>query len=158
MSAATHAASGSSGSSGSSGAPAQATSVASRLPRWWPLAAIGLLAAVLRVSTLNLQSFWYDEAFTPVHVLHPSLWETLRSVVHTENTPPLWYVIAWADARVLGTGEIALRLPSAIAGIATVPGANWPGARLRSCVRCWSRSTRCSSGTRRRPARTRCSC
>ncbi len=118
MSAATHAAS---GSRGSSGAPAQATSVASRLPRWWPLAAIGLLAAVLRVSTLNLQSFWYDEAFTPVHVLHPSLWETLRSVVHTENTPPLWYVIAWADARVLGTGEIALRLPSAIAGIATVP-------------------------------------
>ena len=92
-----------------------------RLPRWWPLAALTLLAAVLRLSTLDLQSFWYDEAFTPVHVLHPSLWATLRSVVHTENTPPLWYVLAWADSRVLGTGEVALRLPSAIAGIATVP-------------------------------------
>ncbi len=115
MSAATHAARGSSGSS------TQAAGVASRLPRWWPLAAIALLAAVLRLSTLNLQSFWYDEAFTPVHVLHPSLWATLRSVVHTENTPPLWYVLAWADARVLGTGEVALRLPSALAGIATVP-------------------------------------
>ncbi len=115
MSAAAHAARGASGSS------APAASAASRLPRWWPLAAIGLLAAVLRLSTLNLQSFWYDEAFTPVHVLHPSLWATLRSVVHTENTPPLWYVIAWADARVLGTGEVALRLPSALAGIATVP-------------------------------------
>jgi mannosyltransferase len=91
------------------------------LPAWWPLAALTLLAAVLRLSTLNLQSFWYDEAFTPVHVLHPSLWATLRSVVHTENTPPLWYVIAWADSRVLGTGEVALRLPSALAGIATVP-------------------------------------
>ena len=90
-------------------------------PAWWPLAALTLLAAVIRLATLGEQSFWYDEAFTPVHVLHPSLWATLRSVVHTENTPPLWYVIAWADARVLGTGEVALRLPSALAGIATVP-------------------------------------
>ena len=92
-----------------------------RLPPWWPLAALVLLAAVLRLSTLDVQSFWYDEAFTPVHVLHSSLSATLHAVVHTENTPPLWYLIAWLDARVLGDGEIALRLPSALAGIATVP-------------------------------------
>ncbi len=91
------------------------------LPAWWPLAAIVLLAAALRLSTLDLQSLWYDEAFTPVHVLHPSLWTTLRSVVHTENSPPLWYILAWVDSRVLGTGALALRLPSALAGIATVP-------------------------------------
>ncbi|MGA8365626.1 MAG: glycosyltransferase family 39 protein [Solirubrobacteraceae bacterium] len=91
------------------------------LPAWWPLAALTILAAILRLTTLGAQSFWYDEAFTPVHVLHPSLTATLRSVVHTENTPPLWYLIAWADSRVLGTGEYALRLPSALAGIATVP-------------------------------------
>lgn len=89
--------------------------------QWWALAAVTLLAAVLRLSTLDLQSFWYDEAFTPLHVLHPSLWATLRSVTHTENTPPLWYVLEWADSRLLGTGEVALRLPSALAGIATVP-------------------------------------
>jgi|HubBroStandDraft_4_1064222.scaffolds.fasta_scaffold10112_3 mannosyltransferase len=100
------------------------------LPAWWPLAALTILAAALRLSTLDLQSFWYDEAFTPVHVLHPSLWATLRAVVHTENTPPLWYAIAWADARVLGTGEVALRLPSALAGIATVPIAWAIGAEL----------------------------
>lgn len=94
---------------------------ARRLPAWWPLAALTILAGALRLLTLHLQSFWYDEAFTPVHVLHPSLWATLRSFVHTENTPPLWYVIAWADSRVLGSGEVALRLPSALAGIATVP-------------------------------------
>jgi hypothetical protein len=92
-----------------------------RLPGWWPLAALVLLAAALRLSTLDLQSFWYDEAFTPVHVLHPSLVATLRAMVHHENNPPLWYVLAWADSRVLGTGEVALRLPSALAGIATVP-------------------------------------
>jgi mannosyltransferase len=91
------------------------------LARWWPLVAVTVLAAALRLSTLNLQSFWFDEAFTPVHVLRPSLWATLRGIGRTENTPPLWYILAWADSRVLGTGEIALRLPSALAGIATVP-------------------------------------
>jgi mannosyltransferase len=99
-------------------------------PSWWPLAALTLLAAALRLSTLGLQSFWYDEAFTPVHVLHASLGSTLRAVVHTENTPPLWYLVAWADVRVLGDGEVALRLPSALAGIATVPVAWMIGREL----------------------------
>jgi mannosyltransferase len=101
-------------------APARSSRVAA-LPSWWPLAAITVLATALRLSTLGLQSFWYDEAFTPVHVLHPSLWATLRSVARTENSPPLWYLLEWADYRVLGDGVLALRLPSALAGIATVP-------------------------------------
>ncbi len=103
--------------------PAGMREVAARqsLPAWWPLAALTLLAAVLRLSTLDLQSFWYDEAFTPVHVLHHGLGATLRAVSRTENSPPLWYLLEWVDYRLLGNGEIALRLPSALAGIATVP-------------------------------------
>jgi hypothetical protein len=100
------------------------------LRAWWPLALLVLLAAALRLGTLNLQSFWYDEAFTPVHVLHASLGATLRAFVHTENTPPLWYVVIWGWARVFGTGEVALRLPSALAGIATVPVAWGIGSEL----------------------------
>jgi hypothetical protein len=88
------------------------------LPRWWPLAALLLVAAAARLPTLSLQSFWYDEAFTPVHVLHPSLLATLRSVASRENTPPLWFALVWAISRVLGTGVVALRLLSALAGIA----------------------------------------
>ena len=137
---------------------------AAELARWWPLAALTLLAAVLRLSTLGLQSFWYDEAFTVVRDLHPSLGSTLHSVVHTENNPPLWYLIAWADSRVLGTGAVALRLPSALCGIALVPVAWAHRRRARRAapgdpdVRRWWRSTRCTCGTRRRPARTACSC
>jgi mannosyltransferase len=100
---------------------ARAPARARGLAPWWPLAALTLLAAVLRLTTLGEQSFWYDEAFTPVHVLRGGLGATLHAVVHTENTPPLWYVLAWADARVFGDGPLALRLPSALAGIATVP-------------------------------------
>jgi mannosyltransferase len=102
-------------------AGAPAAGAARRLPAWWPLAVLIVLAAALRFSTLGLQSFWYDEAYTPVHVLHTSLSATLRAMVHSENTPPLWYVIEWVDYRVLGSGEVALRLPSALAGVATVP-------------------------------------
>jgi mannosyltransferase len=120
----------------SAAAPATPAAVAEeraperRLPGWWPLAALTLLAAALRLSTLDLQSFWYDEAFTPVHVLHAGLFSTLRSVAHTENSPPLWYLLEWADARVLGAGEVALRLPAALAGIATVPVAWAIGVEL----------------------------
>jgi 4-amino-4-deoxy-L-arabinose transferase-like glycosyltransferase len=91
------------------------------LVRWWPLLALTALAAVLRLATLDHQSFWYDEAFTPVHVLRPGLGATLHGVVHSENSPPLWYLLAWVFERVLGDGEVALRLPSALAGIALVP-------------------------------------
>jgi mannosyltransferase len=113
--------------------------VRARPPAWWVLAGLVLVAGALRLSTLGLQSFWYDEAFTPVHVLHASLWATLRSVVHHENTPPLWYVIAWAFSRVLGSGALALRLPSALFGIATVPVAWAIGRELagrRAAIAC----------------------
>jgi mannosyltransferase len=106
-----------------------------RLGAWWPLAALLLLAAGLRLSTLDLQSFWYDEAFTPVRVLHAGLGATLHSVVHTENSPPLWYLLAWVDVRLFGDGELALRLPSALAGIATV-GVAWAIGRELAGERC----------------------
>jgi uncharacterized membrane protein len=105
-----------------------------RLPVWWPLAALTLLAGALRFSTLDLQSFWYDEAFTPVHVLHASLVATLRSMVHDENTPPLWFVVIWAWSRVFGTGMVALRFPSALAGTLTVPVAWAIGRELAGRV------------------------
>ncbi|HTA13877.1 MAG TPA: glycosyltransferase family 39 protein [Solirubrobacteraceae bacterium] len=99
---------------------ARPRSRASSPASWWPLFAIVALGAVLRLGTLGSQSFWYDEAFTPVHVLRAGLGATLHNVVHTENTPPLWYLLEWGISRVLGTGVVALRMLSALAGIATV--------------------------------------
>ncbi len=115
--------------------PADASHRAARTSVWaawcpWPLAAILLLAATLRLPTLGSQSLWYDEAFTPVHVLHASLGATLHSVSQTENSPPLWYVLEWDFTRVLGTGAVALRLLSALAGLATVPLAWGVGREL----------------------------
>jgi hypothetical protein len=100
------------------------------LPAWWPLAALLLLAAVLRFATLDLQSLWYDEAYTPVHVLRPSLFTTLHNVVRTENSPPLWYVLEWGWTRIFGTGAVALRFISALAGLGTVAAGWWIGREL----------------------------
>jgi mannosyltransferase len=100
------------------------------LAAWWPLAVVVVGAAALRLSTLDLQSFWYDEAYVPVHTLHASLGATLEAVVKRENTPPLWYVLVWGWSRVFGTGAVALRLPSALAGLATVAAAWGIGKEL----------------------------
>jgi mannosyltransferase len=107
------------------------------LAQWWPLAALVVGAAALRLSTLDLQSFWYDEAYVPVHTLHASLGATLEAVVKRENTPPVWYVLIWGWSRVFGTGEVALRLPSALAGVATVAvawGIGWELAGRRAAI------------------------
>jgi hypothetical protein len=120
-------------------APAATARRAVTAPAWWPLAALLVLAAALRLSTLGLQSFWFDEAYTPVHVLHPSLSATWTSMVHSENSPPLWYLLEWLDYRILGSGEVALRLPSALAGIATVAVAWALGGELggrRTAIAC----------------------
>lgn len=100
----------------------------SELAQWLPLTAALVVAAALRFTTIGEQSLWYDEAFTPVHVLHASLGATLAAVAHHENTPPLWYVLIWAWSRVFGLGAVALRFPSGLAGVATVPVA-WAIAR-----------------------------
>jgi 4-amino-4-deoxy-L-arabinose transferase-like glycosyltransferase len=99
---------------------------------YWPLALLLALAAIVRFATLDQQSLWYDEAVTAVRVLHPSLGSTLSAVVHVENTPPLYYVLAWGWTRVLGTSVFALRSLSAAAGVATVAVAWAIGRELGS--------------------------
>ncbi|HXR28206.1 MAG TPA: glycosyltransferase family 39 protein [Solirubrobacteraceae bacterium] len=99
---------------------------------YWPLVLLMALAAAVRFATLDQQSLWYDEAVTAVRVLHPSLRSTLSAVVHVENTPPLYYVLAWGWTRVLGIGAFALRSLSAVAGVALVAVAWTIGSELAS--------------------------
>lgn len=90
----------------------------------WPLYLILAAGAALRLSTLGLQSLWYDEAFTAVHVFGGSFGHMLSQLPHTENTPPLWYVLEWVVIQALGHGAVALRLLSALAGVALI-GVMW---------------------------------
>jgi mannosyltransferase len=93
-----------------------------------PLALV-LLAAVLRLPTLSQQSFWLDEAYT-VRLVRSSLGAMLRALPHSESTPPVYYVLAWAWTRIFGHSEAGLRSLSALAGIATVAVAYAVARRL----------------------------
>jgi uncharacterized membrane protein len=86
----------------------------------WLLAALIVVAVVIRIITLDNQSLWADEALTAHEVRLPfgAMWHTVASV---ETTPPLYFVLIWAWAKVFGGGAVALRAFSAIAGVALVP-------------------------------------
>jgi mannosyltransferase len=96
------------------------------------LLVVGLitLAAGLRFSTLDLQSFWHDEAVTVDRVLKPNFGDMLGTIGWSESTPPLYYVLAWGWSKLFGTGEVGLRSLSAVLGTATVPVAFAAGAEL----------------------------
>jgi mannosyltransferase len=95
------------------------------------LAALTALAAILRFSTLHVQSFWYDEAVT-VQLVRGSFGHMLSSIGGSESTPPLYYALAWVWTRVFGHWEVGLRSLSALAGTAFVPVAYAAARELAS--------------------------
>jgi 4-amino-4-deoxy-L-arabinose transferase-like glycosyltransferase len=91
-----------------------------RADAWvWALAALSVAGAALRFATLRVQSFWLDEAVTHQLVTR-TLGSMLSAIPHSESTPPLYYVAAWAWVRVFGAGEAGLRSLSALFGSATI--------------------------------------
>src|SRR4051812_945090 len=76
-------------------------------------------AFVLRALGLG-QSLYGDEIFTHDLIAGHGLGGLLSGVHSTSITPPLHYVVAWAFAH-LGDDRIWIRVPSLLAGAATVP-------------------------------------
>jgi uncharacterized membrane protein len=86
----------------------------------WAVGVLVVLAAVIRIVTIDNQSLWRDEALT-AYEAHLPFGAMLNTVAHVETTPPLYVVLIWAWAHLFGIGEVALRSVSTIAGIALVP-------------------------------------
>jgi mannosyltransferase len=95
------------------------------------VAALTVLAAVLRFYGLGHQGFWFDEANTAL-LVHFSPGKMLGLIPQTESTPPLYYSVAWVWARVFGYGETGLRSLSAVCGVLLVPVVYAAGAKLVS--------------------------
>src|SRR6187399_367823 len=89
-----------------------------RVPR--ALIALTALAAALRLPTLGSQSLWLDEVLTG-NLARGTLGDLFHVVAQQEANPPLFYLVEWAWTPLAGTSEFALRLPSALCGIALVP-------------------------------------
>lgn len=81
---------------------------------------ITVVGALLRFGTLDLQSFWADEAVT-VELIRMPLAPMLDAIPDSESAPPFYYMLAWLWSRVFGSGEVGLRSLSALAGTAAIP-------------------------------------
>ncbi|MEJ7718478.1 MAG: glycosyltransferase family 39 protein [Thermoleophilaceae bacterium] len=101
------------------------------LAPWHAVAALTALGALLRFPTLDVQSFWLDEA-TTVRLVGFDLGGLLSAVAREEVTPPLYYLVAWAWAVPFGAGEVGLRSLSALLGTALVPVAYLVARELAS--------------------------
>src|SRR3954452_19185771 len=91
-----------------------------RLRDWRLVAALTIAAACVRFATIDVQSYWFDEALT-ANLLAMPFGDMLSAIPDTELTPPLYYVLAWPWAHVVVSQEAALRSLSALFGIAVVP-------------------------------------
>lgn len=88
------------------------------------LVAVG---AVVRV--LPVRSIWLDEAIS-IHNANLSLHDMMLNLQYGDRHPPLHYIVLWATVKVLGDGELAVRLPSIIAGTLVIPALYLLGREL----------------------------
>ena len=70
------------------------------LAKWGPLAGLLILGAALRLSTLGLQNFWYDEAFSPPK--NVKLTDTVKVTLWPEANAQLLDSILSRDSRLPG--------------------------------------------------------
>jgi mannosyltransferase len=82
-----------------------------------------LLAYMLRVISLDAQSFWLDE-FYAVWFIDRPFEETLRIIINPRNNGPLFFLLLWPWYRLAGTSDFAVRYASALSSVLTV-GALW---------------------------------
>jgi uncharacterized membrane protein len=80
----------------------------------------GLVAAGLALRLAIPRGLWLDEAIS-VHDARLSLHDLFHTLYYGDRHPPLHYLSLWATVRIFGHGELAVRLPSLIAGTLVIP-------------------------------------
>src|SRR5580692_1303342 len=102
-----------------------------RLATGWVAAGPALITLVVTLYRIGVPSFTRDEGATllAVHRSFPQMIRMLGNVdvVHTE-----YYALIWAVTRLAGSGELAVRAPSAVAMAVAAGGVTLLGQRLAS--------------------------
>lgn len=93
-----------------------------------PLLAL-LLACLLRVPTLDWQSFWVDEVQSAYFVQRPLI-ETIKLVISPEHNGPLYYLLLWFWQWLTGPTDFAMRYLSTLSSVLTVAALWRMGATL----------------------------
>jgi mannosyltransferase len=85
---------------------------------------------------ITAPSYWRDEADT-VSAVSRSLPQLMRMLGHVDAVHGTYYLLLWPVARVFGTGELATRLPSALAMAAAALGVSAIARKLGSRRAAW---------------------
>jgi mannosyltransferase len=81
---------------------------------WWMRLAPPLVTFVIMLIGITVPSYWRDEAATLAAVRRP-FGSMIAMLGHVDAVHGVYYALAWVISRTFGYGELALRLPSAIA-------------------------------------------
>jgi len=79
-----------------------------------------LIAAGLALRLAIPRGIWLDEAIS-IHQAHLSLHGLFHNLYYGDRHPPLHHLALWLTIRLFGDGELAVRLPSLIAGTLVIP-------------------------------------
>lgn len=85
-------------------------------------AVAAMCAAGLAVRLVIFRGIWLDEA-TSIHQAGMSFGAMLYNLRTTDVHPPLYFSVLWLTDRLFGTGELAMRVPSILAGTLVIPAA-----------------------------------
>jgi uncharacterized membrane protein len=77
---------------------------------------------------LVTRSIWLDEAISIRQAQLP--FNEMISQLAGDVHPPLHHAVLWATVRLLGTGELAVRMPSIVAGTLLIPALYGAGRDL----------------------------
>ena len=122
--------SGSAGNGGSDDVVLEGRSIMPRwAPSWAPRAAVVAVVAVgIALRLYNRSNLWLDEALS-VNIAELPLSDLLDALRH-DGHPPLYYLLLHYWIELFGSGDVAVRLLSAVFGIAALPLAWVAGGRL----------------------------
>src|SRR5687768_5657827 len=94
-------------------------SASSKRRAYWTLAAITILAAIVRFVGLTRDSLWTDEIFSGYASQLASITDVIQYVSHDVH-PPGYFIALWAWAQVFGDSDYSLRALSALGGVLLV--------------------------------------
>lgn len=94
------------------------------------LPGVVVVGILLRLFQLGTESIWLDEAASIGFVSRLSLWEIFFILPTYETHPPLYYAILEIWTQLVGFSEVAIRLPSVIFSVATIPVLYFVGNKL----------------------------
>jgi len=88
--------------------------LAPRAPAWLIPACSALITLAVTLWRIDVPSFWRDEGAT-LSAVHRSLPQLIRMLSQMDAVHGTYYLFMWVLVRLAGSGELALRLPSAVA-------------------------------------------